>query len=61
MTIEKIKQQLQKATEAEEKLEAMKEDLNEAGIYTLGYWRGRISVLERLLEEIENEDKGLMI
>lgn len=61
MTIEKIKQQLQRATEAAEKLEADRGELTDAGNWALGYWRGQISILKSLLEEIENEDKGLKI
>lgn len=37
MTIEKIKQHLQRATKAAEELEADREELNDTGIYTLGY------------------------
>lgn len=61
MTIEKIKQQLQRATKAAEELEADRGDLTDAGNWALGYWRGQISILESLLEEIENENKSLMI
>ncbi len=61
MTIEKIKQQLQRAVEAAAKLEADKEDLTNAGNWALGYWQGQISILNFLIEEIENEDKGLKI
>lgn len=52
MTIEKIKQQLQRANEATEKLEADKGDLTEAGNWALGYWQGQISILDSLLKEI---------
>ena len=61
MTIEKIKRQLQRANEAAAKLEADKEELTNAGNWALGYWRGQISILDFLLEEIENEDKSLKI
>jgi hypothetical protein len=52
MTIEKIKQQLQRANEAAAKLEADKEDLTSVGNWALGYWQGQISILESLLKEI---------
>lgn len=61
MTLEKIKQQLQRATEAATALENNREDLTDSGTWALGYWRGQISILETLLEEIENEDKSLKI
>ena len=46
---------------AAEKLEADRGELTDAGNWALGYWRGQKSILEALLEEIENEDKGLKI
>ena len=61
MTLEEIKLQLQSAYESAEKLEQDRGNLTEAGMWALGYWRGRISILEGLLIENKCIDNNLKI
>ena len=52
ITKERVEHQIKRAKDAIEKLESEQEDLNEHGYWSLGYWKGRLSVLEDWLDEL---------
>lgn len=52
-TKERLQHQIDKANESIAKLEMNREDLNEHGFWALGYWKGRLSILEEWLDEVE--------
>lgn len=61
MTLEQIQQQIDRAQESADKLEKDRGDLTDSGMWALGYWRGRLSVLESLRDEIKYKDMSLKI
>ena len=52
-TKEKLQHQIDRANESIARLEMNREDLSEHGFQSLGYWKGRLSILEDWLDEVE--------
>lgn len=52
----KIKHKIDRTKKKIEDLETRKQDLSKHGYWSLGYWEGRLSVLEDLLDEMEESD-----
>lgn len=53
MTKEELQHQIDRAQESIAKLEMDREDLNGPGFWALGYWKGRVSILEEWLKELK--------
>lgn len=52
-TKERLQHQIDRANERIARLEINQEDLSEHGFWSLGYWKGRLSILEEWLDEVE--------
>ena len=55
-TKEMLKRQIQYAESHIKTLEERKEILSEHGYWDLGYWKGRLTVLEDWLDDLNKED-----
>lgn len=60
LTKERVEHQIKRAQNSIEKLEMDQENLNEHGYWSLGYWKGRLSVLEDLLDNM-NETFDVLV
>ena len=55
MTEERLQRMIKRANESLKDLENRKENLSKHGYWDIGYFKGRISVLEEWLDEIREE------
>ncbi len=60
LTKERVEHQIKRAQNSIEKLEMDQENLNEHGYWSRGYWKGRLSVLEDLLDNM-NETFDVLV
>lgn len=56
MDMRRIKHKIDRAKRKIQDLEERKNILSVHGYWSLGYWEGRLSVLEDLLDEVEGGD-----
>lgn len=57
MTKRQIKHKIERTQDRIDDLKLREENLSKHGHWSLGYFEGRLSVLEDLLDEIEEEDE----